>query len=261
MKSVLWLSISMTCAALLAGETVRGATVAGTSVDVTASASVVSHYMFRGLRLNAAGFQPSVELAAGSWQFGVWSNLPLRDEVRDSSDPESDFFGAYTFRVNDRVSVAPGFTSYHFPRAPTNAGYYRSTFEPNLAVHYTGPGFRITPKVHYDTVLDGFTVEVSGVYAYPLTRWGTELNLLATVGTYRWDDYTRDAAPAVKAWGDYWLLGVSIPVQITRQSKITAGFAYTEGREAFTKAGPAPKLRNPLAAGRGVVTLTYAFAF
>jgi uncharacterized protein (TIGR02001 family) len=241
--------------------TMAAVAVAAPPASVTASASVVSQYMFRGLRLNAAGLQPNVEVSAGNLVLGTWANVPLRDKVRDGSDPEIDLYGAYTLPLDAAWSIAPGFTSYHFPHAPTSAGFYRSTLEPNLAVNYAGNGFRITPKVFYDLELRGPTAELSGFYAYPLKAWGTELDLTATVGTYRWRDAANRAAPAVKTWGDYWLLGAAVPFQVSRQAKVTIGFAYTEGRNAFTKKGVLGKTRNPLATGRGVASINYAFAF
>src|SRR3954471_18235103 len=101
---------------------------AAPSVTVTATASVVSQYMFRGQRLSTAAFQPSVEVGAGDFTGGVWLNVPFDgDKVPDSSDPEIDLYGSYTFKINDAASFVPGFTSYHYPKAPENAGFYRWT--------------------------------------------------------------------------------------------------------------------------------------
>lgn len=65
----------------------------------------------------------------------------------------------------------------------------------------------------------------------------------------------------MKAWGQYWLAGVAAPFQLTPTSKLTVGFAYTEGTKAYTKAGSFGKTPNSLALGRGVVTLSYALSF
>ena len=48
-------------------------------------------------------------------------------------------------------------------------------------------------------------------------------------------------------------LGVASPFQITKESKLTLGFAYTEGTSAYTKQGSAAKAVNSFAVGRGVV--------
>ena len=77
---------------------------------------------------------------AGDLTLGAWSNFPFDgDKVPDSSDPEIDLYGSYTFKFNEEVSIAPGFTSYHFPNAPESLGFYKWTFEPNLALNYTVP--------------------------------------------------------------------------------------------------------------------------
>jgi uncharacterized protein (TIGR02001 family) len=236
---------------------------ASTSVACTATTSLVSQYMFRGQRLNGAGFQPAVEATAGNFTGGVWANVPFEDKVPGSANPEIDLYGSYTTKLNDAVSFVPGFTSYHFPRAPQSAGFYRWTFEPNLAASYTNTtlGVKFMPKVCYDTVLKGATFELSAYYALPLKDIGSELDFMAIAGTYKLKDFANDTSPSVKAWGDYWLLGVSLPFQINAASKVTLGFAYTEGRNAFTKQAALPRSPNSLAMGRGVVTLSYGWSF
>jgi uncharacterized protein (TIGR02001 family) len=234
---------------------------AAPSVTVTATASVVSQYMFRGQRLNGEGFQPSVEVGAGDFTGGVWANFPLKDKVPDSSDPEIDIYGSYTLKISDAASFVPGFTSYHYPKAPESAGFYRWTFEPNIAFNYTVEGFKFTPKLYYDTVLKGATYELTAFYAAPLKEIGSELDFTATAGTYKLTDFANDTNPSVKAWGDYWLVGVALPFQINAKSKLTVGFAYTEGRNAFTKQGSFGRSPNSLAIGRGVASISYALTF
>lgn len=236
---------------------------AASNVTVTANASLVSQYMFRGLRLSDGGFQPSVEVASGNLTLGAWGNFPIDgDKVPDSSDPEIDLYGSYAIALEDGITLAPGFTSYHFPKAPTDAGFYRSTFEPNIALSFTMlDGVKLTPKIYYDLVLKGPTYEITALYALPLPDIGSELDFTATFGGYEWKETANDASPDVKAWGQYWLLGVAVPFQLTPTSRLTLGVAYTEGRKAYTKAGEFGKTPNSLAVGRGVVTLTYSRTF
>lgn len=245
-----------------AGAQTAPAIPAPTTVAVTASASLVSNYMFRGLRLSAAAFQPSVEMSAGALTLGAWASQPLDgNKVPDSSDPEIDLYGAYTLPLEGGFSLTPGFTSYYYPKAPTDAGFYRSTFEPSLALSGTIDGVKLTPKAYYDVVLRGFTWEISAAYALPLQSIGTELDFLATWGTYKWTDTANHSSSDVKAWGDYWLVGLSVPYQLSRQAKVTAGLAYTEGRDAFTKMGSFGRAPNSLAVGRTVATFTFAWSF
>eukprot|EP01012_Entosiphon_sulcatum_P050241 TRINITY_DN69021_c0_g1_i1.p2 TRINITY_DN69021_c0_g1~~TRINITY_DN69021_c0_g1_i1.p2 ORF type:complete len:265 (+),score=38.01 TRINITY_DN69021_c0_g1_i1:34-828(+) len=228
---------------------------------VTTTFSAVSQYMFRGQRLGGPSWQPSVEVGAGDFTAGIWSNLPFKDKVANSSDPEFDLYGSYTINVDKNVSVVPGFTFYTYPKAPTNLGYYRSTIEPSLALNYTVSGVKLTPKFYYDFTLSAPTYELTAAYAVPLKDLGTELDFTGQFGTYIQRDVANNANPDVKAWGDYWQVGVAAPFQITKESKLTVGFAYTEGRDAYAKQGSAPKAVNTLAVGRGVVTVSYSYAF
>ena len=266
MKTKLLLLASLSALAVgapgLLAQAAPAPVAAAPSVSVTATASVVSQYMFRGMRLSSAAFEPAVEVAAGDLTLGAWSNFPFDgDTVPDSSDPEIDLYGSYTLKLSDAASLVPGFTSYHFPKAPTSAGFYKWTFEPNLAFNYTVNGLKLTPKIYYDVVLKGATFEFTAFYAVPLKDIGSELDFTATAGTYKLTDFANDSTPSVKAWGDYWLVGVALPFQISKESKITLGFAYTEGTNAYTKAGSAPRSLNTLAVGRGVATISYAYSF
>ena len=234
---------------------------AAPAYTVTSTFAAVSQYMFRGQRLGGPSWQPSVEVAAGDFTAGLWSNLPFKDKVKDTSAPEFDLYGSYTIAIDKDLSVVPGFTFYDYPKAPTNAGYYRSRFEPSVALNYTVAGVKLTPKYYYDFVLRGPTYELNAAYALPLKDLGTELDFTGQIGTYIQRDVANNTTPRVKAWGDYWLLGVAAPFQLTKESKLTVGFAYTEGRDAFAKQGTRPKSANPLAVGRGVVTICYSYAF
>jgi uncharacterized protein (TIGR02001 family) len=223
--------------------------------------SVVSQYMFRGVRLGGLSFQPSLEYDYGNLAVGVWANTPIADKVPGVSDPEIDPYGSYTFAVNDSFSIVPGFTLYTYPRADIGAGIYRSTFEPSLAVNYTVAGVKFTPKLYYDCIMKGATYELTAAYALPLKDLGTELDFTATAGTYKLTDAARNLSPALKNYGDYYLVGVAMPFQLTKESKLLLGFAYTEGSGNFYKISGLPKLENPAAVGRGVATLTYTYTF
>jgi uncharacterized protein (TIGR02001 family) len=234
---------------------------AAPAVSVTVTPAFVNQYMFRGARLGGPSFEPTVELDSGNLAIGVWANFPIQDKVPGQSDPEIDPYGSYTITINDAVSVAPGFTWYNYPNADPNNGFYKSTFEPNIALNYTVAGVKLTPKLYYDLILKGPTYEFTAAYTIPLKDLGSELDWIATAGTFKIDDAAKGASPAVKNWGDYYLFGVSLPIAITKDSKLSIGFAYTKGGSNFLKAGSTPKVENTAAVGRGVVTLSYAYTF
>jgi uncharacterized protein (TIGR02001 family) len=237
------------------------APVAAPSFSVTVTPSFVSQYMFRGQRLSGSSFQPVVEATFGNAGLGIWSNFPIEDKATGASDPEIDPYGYYTFNLSDRLSIVPGFTLYTYPNADIGAGFYRSTFEPSIALNYTIGGVKLTPKLYYDFTLDGPTYEFTAAYAVALTELGTELNFSATYGEYIQKEIVRNGVPQSKAWGEYWSVGVAMPYQITKNSKFTVGFTYAKGEDSFFKTGSAPKVNNSLAMGRGVVSASYAWTF
>ncbi len=245
----------------LSAQTAPAPAPAAPSVAVTVTPSFASQYMFRGQRLGGASFQPTVELGYGNLTAGVWANSPIQNKVVGQSDPEFDFYASYTSVASDTLSFVPGVTFYTYPSADEANGFYKLTFEPSLAVNYTISGVKLTPKIYYDFVLDGPTVEIASAYALPLKDLGTELDFTASYGSYLANDFVKGSVPQTKAWGNYWLLGVATPFQLTKESKLTVGFAYTKGDSAYLKTGSAPKSTNTAAVGRGVVTISYSYGF
>ena len=230
--------------------------------------SVASQYMFRGTRLGGPSFEPALEFDSGSLAVGVWANIPIAKKVVGQSDPEFDFYGSYSIDViKDSVTVVPGFTIYTYPNAEENNGFYKATYEPNVALNYSVAGFKFTPKLYYDLKLKGPTYEFTAAYVVPLTDAKTELDFTATIGTFKWTDYAPNqvnslGAPAdVKNYGDYYLVGVAAPFQMSANSKLTIGVAYTKGSNNFLKFGTDAKFANSSAVGRGVVTVSYAMTF
>jgi uncharacterized protein (TIGR02001 family) len=235
---------------------------AAPAVSVTATPSYVSEYMFRGQRLGGQSFEPSVEADYGNWALGVWSNLPLANRVPGQSNPEIDPYGSYTWNLSDSLSLQPGFTIYTYENAPTDQGFFRSTYEPNIAVNYTIDGFKLTPKLYYDLVLRGLTSELSATYAVPVKEIGSEFDFAGTIGNYFQDDAVNKIQnPGAKGTGNYWLLGVSLPFTVAKDTKVTVGWAYTEGTGAYVKVGSLPRVDNPEAVGRGVFSASVAYTF
>jgi hypothetical protein len=192
---------------------------------------------------------------------GVWGNLPIAHRVPGQSDPEIDPYAWYTVSLTDALNVQPGLTVYTYARAPLDQGFFRTTFEPSLAVNCTVQGVRLTPKLYYDTVRDGATYECTATAAVPLPDWGTELDFTAVAGTFAQRNAVNGATPRVKNWGHYWLLGVSAPFAIARAAKLTMGFACTGGGDNYLKQGSAPKAKDPAAVRRGVFSISCAWTY
>lgn len=263
MKRIVLFSVLVLTGASLVRAQAPGAAPApaAPSWSYTVSPSVVSQYMFRGVRDGGMCFQPSVEGDYGNLGVGVWASTPLRDKVPGVSDPEIDPYAYYTVTVSDSLNLQPELYLYTYVRAPLDQGAYHATFEPNLALNYTWLGVKFTPKLYYDFVLQGPTYEFNVSTAVPLPELGTELDFAGTAGTFSQGNVINDVSPKVKNWGNYWLLGVSVPIALSKSAKLNVGFAYTAGTGNYYKQGPAPKSANTAAVGRGVVSLGCTWSF
>jgi uncharacterized protein (TIGR02001 family) len=227
----------------------------------TLTPAVASQYMFRGARLGGPSFEPTVEYDNGALALGVWSNFPIKDKVPGQSDPEIDPYGSYKIDVAKDMTLQPGFTLYTYANAKKSDGFYKATFEPSLAFNYTIDALTLTPKVYYDVVLSQLTLEFNAAYSIPLKDLGTEIDFAGTIGTFEATDAVENASPSYKNWGNYWLAGITLPFQVTKDTKLSIGWAYTKGSQNFLKQGTFPKFENTAAVGRGVVTVSYAISF
>lgn len=227
----------------------------------TLTTSAVSQYLFRGTRLGGPALQPSAEYAAGGLGLGAWANIPLKNEPSAQSDPEIDCYGYYSIPAGNDLIVAPGFTLYTYPNAKERNGQYRATFEPSVAFSRAFGPFQFTPKIYYNTTLKGFAAELGVGFAVPLKALGTELDFTGTCGTFKWTDASATGGATTKNWGDYVLIGAAVPLQISVRSRVTLGWSYGKGSGNYLKTGRAGKVPNPAAAGRGIVSLSYAYAF
>jgi uncharacterized protein (TIGR02001 family) len=234
---------------------------AAPSASWTVTPSFASQYMFRGARLGGPSFEPSAEYDNGPLALGIWSNFPMKDKVPGQSDPEIDPYGSYKFDVAKDMTLQPGFTLYTYTNAVKKDGFYKATFEPNVAFNYTIDALTLTPKVYYDLVLSQLTFEFNVAYSIPLKDLGTEIDFTGTYGTFEATDAVEDASPAFKNWGNYWLAGISLPFQVTKDTKLSLGWAYTKGSDNYLKQGTTPKFVNSGATGRGVFSISYAISF
>jgi uncharacterized protein (TIGR02001 family) len=252
LKLVLSLSLAFTAAGTLARAQ---------GVSTTITPSVVSQYMFRGVRLGGPALQPSVEVASGNLGVGVWVSTPLKDKVVGQSDPEIDPYAYYTVALEDNLSVVPGFTWYTYTNADTKAGFYKSTFEPSLAINYTVSGVKLTPKFYYDMVVKGPTYEFAASYTVPVKDINSEVGLTATIGTYTWNEAVKDSAPSTKNKGDYFILGAAMPFELIKGQKLVLGASWSKGSSNYYQTGTGPKITNTAAVSRIFATVSYIVSF
>lgn len=255
---VWWLAWMSAMMGLSAGAALS-TTAAAAERSWTISPAIASRYLFRGVERAGASFQTSFDYTADALSAGVWSNFALDDSGAANTDPEIDLYASYALSGQSaQFQIVPGFCLYTHPDAKRSHGGYPVTLEPNLATVFFVRGIQFTPKACYDLMLKGATFELTAAYALPLTTLGTELDFNASVGTFKYHAARADATPAVKNWGDYWLVGVSLPYQISARGRVLLNVTYSEGRNNYFKPTGSPRSANGNAASGAAVTLSYS---
>jgi hypothetical protein len=240
---------------------------AAPEVSGTLGSTFVSQYLYRGERLGGPSLQSWAEVDSGNLGLGVWTDLPFGggSSPAHQSNPEIDPYAYYRIALADGLAVIPGFQVDTYPQADIGAaatpGYFRTRAEPSLALDYRFHGVTLAPKVAYDFTLRGETYEMTALYAVPVSAIGSEVDFKATGGYFDYANGLANASPAARAMGGYWLAGAEVPLQLTRRSRLTVGWAYAEGFDNTLQAGSGSRRGNPLAAGRGVVSVAYAWTF
>lgn len=227
----------------------------------TTGTTLSTEYVFRGVELAGLSAQPWIDYTVGPVSAGLWSNVALDDHSFRYSDPELDLYGSYSFASRSGgFNLVAGFTCYTYPNATDKEIHHPITFEPSLAGVFSWHGVQFTPKVYYDVVLQGATFELTGALAVPLKSLGTELDFSATAGTYKWRESARHASPAISNEGDYWTVGIAVPVQISFRSKVTASLSYSDGRNNFFQQAGSVRKKNPDAGAHVAFTLGYSLS-
>lgn len=225
------------------------------------SPGLVSRYIFRGQDRGGAAVQTAVDATRGDFGAGFWTSFPLEGSGAMSPGTEVDFYAVQNLRMGGTFVVTPGATLYTYPRAERAAGFRRATLEPSLALGVRVAGVRVTPKLSHDLTLEATTLEVAATYALALPSLGTELDFNGAAGSYLRRDEIPKAAGPVRAWGNYWQIGVSLPYQVSFRTKLVVGWTYAAGSDAFVKSSSVPQLVDPRTASRGFASLGFSTTF
>lgn len=182
----------------LAAATVSTAAFAG-ELGVETTVGFESRYVFRGVQLQEASFQPAVSLSYGNLYGGAWLALPVGDDDISYGD-ELDLFAGYSAALGDAVSYDVGFTYYTYP--DSQSGFF-DTFEEdgsglgsNTLEIFGGLSFDAIPLspsiyVYHDFMFDTTTLEGGASYSFPLAE-STSFDLGGSLGYVIDDDAGGD---------------------------------------------------------------------
>lgn len=201
MKKVTLLALAGIISAGLSAQTVD-------ELSVTTTFAYESEYVFRGVKLSQAAFQPAVDVAYMGAYFGIWTNQPITptssnvqySEAAEEADlngdgdqtdtvvlnvdspyqNEVDFYAGYAFPVTDMIELDVGVTVYYYPEFVEELDQEEYTTEIYVGGSFdVGGGFGASAYAYYDFDLEAFTFEGSGSYSLALTD-----NLALDLGAY-----------------------------------------------------------------------------
>jgi len=207
-------------AALAAGASLRADT-ATKGYSVTTDFTYASEYVFRGVQNAHDSFQPSVEVSSNGFGLGVWTNAPITKHENN----EVDFYGNYSYKMSDALSLEAVTTYYWYPEAAT--GGTRHSVESGVGATYNFEGFSPSVYAYYDFILQAQTVQASIGYSIPLKDLATSIDLSAYAGNVSANDFAPDARGAkVKQSYEYYGGDLSLPYQLSTTAKLTAAVHY-----------------------------------
>lgn len=202
-KSTLILAALLTGASLPAAE--------GSAPAITADATYVSRYVFRGIELAEGAFQPSVKMTVGDFYIGVWSSLP----TDNGYEHELDYYAGYGFKLSDAWSLDLGATVYHYPGVDT-PGVDESTFEGYIGLNGSIESVTLAFYAYEDFTLDVTTFQGTVGYSIPMNE-KVSMNLSANLG---------HASPNFGDGYTYYGLGAQLPYKISDAATVTIGVNY-----------------------------------
>jgi uncharacterized protein (TIGR02001 family) len=240
MKTIVLLFAALAPAAVLsAASTVPAYT-------VTTDFSYTSDYVFRGLKSAGNSFQPSIEVASGEFNAGLWTNQPITKNEND----EVDLYAGYRWNLNSRFVVEGAATYYWYPEARSSLGQTGDTYELSAGASYDMAP--LTPSLFYyhDFRLKADTLQAAVGHKMPLGGVSAatfETSVFA--GSVHMKDAAPDAAGApINESYSYYGLDVSIPYKLATNATFTVAGHYVRNRNVVPTAGT-PKEKTWFSAG------------
>jgi uncharacterized protein (TIGR02001 family) len=178
------------------------------ALAVSFDATYVSAYVFRGIELAGASFQPSVEASYGDFYAGVWYSDDFAGEVAS----EADLYAGCTLAVDETLSADFGVTRYLYERQDGDATELFAGLKSSLL---------LSPSLYAYYDLDNqSTSVVAGIgHSVALPKLGLSVDLSASGGfvqqTNGDDDYL------------YWGVGAAVPYKFTEAFKIVGAVNYS----------------------------------
>jgi hypothetical protein len=85
--------------------------------ELSLGTDIVNRYIWRGLKAGgeSPNIQPNAAFSTGGFTVGFWGAFPFEPAILE----EIDFYGSYTFTMENAGGLSLGFTDYMFPNSGT----------------------------------------------------------------------------------------------------------------------------------------------
>ena len=157
--------------------------------ELSVGSDFVSRYVWRGTDFgNSPSLQPTVAFSTGGLTIGFWGAYATNDKYQ-----ETDFYGGYSFDLNNSGSLYLGYTDYMFPGAGFDISNFNNYDDPNgpgshyieINASYSGPEklpISVAFNIFVHNVKDNPVYFELG-YAFPVKDVNLSLFLGGSAGT------------------------------------------------------------------------------
>lgn len=232
------------------------------ALTVSGTMDYESEYVFRGKKVTASAFQPSVNFSYpaynGSINAFVWTSQPIGQQGTGGAGPngtnEIDAGIAYDHPLSgwsDDTTLEVGYQLYWYPDnggvATNGSGPPSRSHEFHIGATYDTTklaGYNVSPSVFYyhDVILDSNTLQFGLAYSWDLSDTlgvkGVSLNPSANLG---WTSVNRNAGDQIQNAGPqwkngfwYWQVNLELDYKINTSTTFFAAGHYSGNSDGTT---------------------------
>lgn len=229
------------------------------AVSVSGSAAIVSDYRYRGMSqtYKKPAVQVGVDLGLpAGFYAGFWGSSISNDALFNTSlvGLESDFFGGYTYTVNDDLSFDAGVLYVYYPTTTGNSGI--NTTELHIAASYKWltAQYNINTSKYYGMYDSKGTSYIQLDAHYPLTD---KLTLDAHVGHQMFKGSQLDGTSNSDNNYTDWSLGATY--SLPQDWAVSLAYVDSNVKESFDTATASDGSTKFLGDATAVLSVTKSF--
>ncbi|MBX3736854.1 MAG: TorF family putative porin [Candidatus Didemnitutus sp.] len=223
MRKTLLAALALIAAAGLSAEEAKS------SYSITSDVTYTTRYFFRGVKNQDSALQPSVTYTQGAFSGGIWTSQALGNKDTSwAQGKEYDFFGGYTFSLENNASVTLGGTYYYYPSARPSLSEAKKSYEGSIA--FAAPVGPLSGKftVFHDFKFDSNTLQADLGYSVPMSNGSFDVG--AYFGYNDIGDGDADLPGTAGYTYKYYGLDASVSIKLSDKATAKLGGHWTDTR-------------------------------